>query len=425
MKKICLLCFSLSYLFVSAQKISILQYVKDLDSLKKELLIKGTLFKTYKKNAFIKDVNILEKSIYKGDTTFFELKIQSILSKFKEFNLKIISKNRGTLPFQVKEFRNKYYLTKIKKEYNYLLENELIAIDNVSILKIKERIKNIYYLPNSILLNKIVAKKINKTAILSYLNISKKDSIGLTFMLKNKIKQTIYLHKKDTVLPENISEIPIKAKPFSSKHPNKWFWTYGINFGKQVYYKHRILLSKEYFNKMKDSIKISTLKLARNYQMSIEKVYNSPNYTPILEKIEQKFKKKRYKKLILDFRNNTIGNTFHLKKLVKTINNIKRLRKKKKLFILVNHQTNNASLQYISVLSKKFKPIIIGNTCVGTLENSDFIQIFKLKNTKLKIKIPKNHQKMYSIKIDRPIFCSLNHYKNGVDLSLETALNFK
>ena len=425
MKKICLLCFSLSYLFVSAQKISISQYAKDLNRLKKELLKRKTLFKRYKKNAFIKDVNTLEKSIYNGDTAFFTLKIQSILSKFKEFNLKTISKSKDTLSFQVKEFRNKYYLTKIKKEYNYLLEKELVAIDNIPILEVKKRMKTIFYLPNSILLNKITAKKINKTAILSYLNISKKDSIGLTFMLKNKIKQTIYLHKKDIVLPENISEIPIKAKPFSAKYPNKWFWTYGINFGKQVYYKHRILLSKEYFKKMQDSVKISTLKLARKYQISIEKVYNSPNYAPILEKIAQKFQKKRYKKLILDFRNNTIGNTFHLKELVKTINNIKRLRKKRKLFILVNHQTNNASLQYILTLSQKFKPIIIGNTCIGTLENSDFIQIFKLKNTKLEIKIPKNHQKMYSIKIDKPVFYSLNHYKNGIDLSLETALNFK
>ncbi len=425
MKKICLLCFSLSYLFISAQKISISQYIKDLDSLKKELLKKGTLFRIYKKNAFIKDLNTLEKSIYKGDTTFFELKIQSILSKFKEFNLKIISKNRDTLPFQVKEFRNKYYLTKIKKEYNYLLEKELVAIDNLSILKIKGRIKKIYYLPNSILLNKTTAKKINKTAILSYLNISKKDSIALTFILKNKIKHTIYLHKKDSVLNENISKIGIKTNSFSTKYPNKWFWTYGINFGKQVYYKHRVLLSREYFNKMKDSIKISTLKLARKYQISIEKVYNSPNYTPVLEKIEQKFQKKRYRKLILDFRNNTIGNTFHLKRLIKTIKNIKRLHKKKKLVILVNHQTNNASLQYILTLSQKFKPIIIGNTCVGTLENSDFIKIFRLKNTKVKIKIPKNHQKLYSLKIDKPVFYSLNHYKNGVDLSLETALSFK
>ncbi len=425
MKKMCLLCFSMSYLFVSAQKISISQYVKDLDNLKKVLLKKETLFRVYKKNVFIKDVNTLEKSIYKGDTTFFELKIQSILSKFKEFNLKIISKNRDSLPFQVKEFHNKYYLTKIKKEYNYLLEKELVAIDNLSILKIKKRIKNIYYLPNSILLNKTTAKKINKITILSYLNIFKKDSIALTFILKNKIKHTIYLHKKDSVLLENISEIPIKNKLFSEKYPNKWFWTYGINFGKQVYYKHRVLLSKEYFNKMKDSTKISTLKLAKKYQISIEKVYNSPNYTPILEKIEQKFQKKRYQKLILDFRNNTIGNTFHLKKLVKTIKNIKRLHKKNKLFILVNHKTNNASLQYILTLSQKFKPIIIGNTCIGTLENSDFIQIFKLKNTKVKIEIPKNHQKLYSLKIDKPVFYSLNHYKKGIDLYLETALSFK
>ncbi|HFS66714.1 MAG TPA: hypothetical protein ENK67_00710, partial [Flavobacteriia bacterium] len=98
---------------------------KDLLFLKESLLKRDYLFHNIGKSDFKK---IITKEL-RSDSLLNKWKLQSILSQFKEPNLLVINDELKSL-VRLKSVYHKLLVTSISKNNAFLLENEVLAINN-------------------------------------------------------------------------------------------------------------------------------------------------------------------------------------------------------------------------------------------------------------------------------------------------------
>ena len=382
---------------------------KDLLFLEKELENHNYLFHTLNKNNFKK---IIQKEQTKTDS-LTRWKIDELLANFKEFNLKTISNKEEEIIFKIKSINNKLYITNISKEYSFLLEEEIIKLNKISINALKKRIKQKFYLSNTIIVETFLEQNLGRFSFLNYLGYIKNNSIDIvTKNFKGKI----------TVSSSNLEEIKIEKPLFKNRRNDLWFWSYGINFGQQVYLKFNHILSDSHLKKIKDSLKWSNYKYAKTYHIPIQSTYNAPKFINLINKLHVKFGNKRYKKLIIDFRDTRFGTTYNLDFFISHLKKIKKLHKKKSIYVLFNKHTNGTSLKYIKSLQENFKPVLVGESAYGTYSDSNEVNIIELPISKIKIQIPIKHQQEIEIKPNIKVIQTLQQTKKGIDAGLNKCL---
>lgn len=406
------------------QQLTKIQWENDLNVLQKELLQKEYLFHQISKTDFKTQINNLKTTITNLDNEQVAWNINKLLSNFKTLNLTILKETTNVYPFNVKSFKNGFYLTKINKENNYLLNHKLVKINGFSIQEIETKLKSVFYLPHSNLVNNSIEKWINSKSLLSYLNIQKTATLTLTFTTKNNKTESIDLPYIQDLDQDLLAKTIPKKTLFNQRKNNTWFWKYGINFGKQVFLKYSVCLSKEHIVKMKDSLNMSSLMYAKAYKIHLQNVYDAPEFNPFVKTIIEKFNKRRYKKLIIDLRNTKKGSFLSSKPLIKAVSKLNRINKNGRLFILTNKNTSNVAIAVILAFQKQTKVKLIGETVFGTKEDSNKISYFTLPNSKLEINYPLNFQKEVLIKPNITIEPTLNQYINGVDGLLQKALDY-
>lgn len=406
------------------QQLTKIQWENDLNVLQKELLQKEYLFHQISKTDFKTQINNLKTTITNLDNEQVAWNINKLLSNFKTLNLTILKETTNVYPFNVKSFKNGFYLTKINKENNYLLNHKLVKINGYSIQEIETKLKSVFYLPHSNLVNNSIEKWINSKSLLSYLNIQKTATLTLTFTTKNNKTESIDLPYIQDLDQDLLAKTIPKKTLFNQRKNNTWFWKYGINFGKQVFLKYSVCLSKEHIVKMKDSLNMSSLMYAKAYKIHLQNVYDAPEFNPFVKTIIEKFNKRRYKKLIIDLRNTKKGSFLSSKPLIKAVSKLNRINKNGRLFILTNKNTSNVAIAVILAFQKQTKVKLIGETVFGTKEDSNKISYFTLPNSKLEINYPLNFQKEVLIKPNITIEPTLNQYINGVDGLLQKALDY-
>ena len=381
----------------------------DLLYLKNQLIKKGYLFHSFKKEAFIK----LIKSYSDKDKTGVNIAvIDNILSNFKEIDLQPIN-NQENKFFKIKCIDNEPHIVKINKEFNFLLEQEILKINGIPIKKLKEKLTKTFYLPHPSLISKFMEERLFQKDYLTYLDLTKEDSILIT---------TKKYTGKIPLSGDIISTIKVEKELFKNRKNNLWFWSYGINFGQQVYLKFNKILSASHMQKMKDSLKWQNYTYAKNYNIPIQQTYNPLKFTDLTNKLHLKFSNSRYKKLIIDFRDTNIGTDYNLNHFIYHLKKIKRLKGKRRIYILIDKNTNGASLAYIQQLKLHFKPIVIGETCYGTIQTQNDFETIELPESKLKIKIPKKRHIETEIIPDIKTIQTLKQTVKGIDASLNQCL---
>jgi hypothetical protein len=375
--------------------------------LKENLLKRDYLFHTLGKERFNKlfDDAFNEIPVNNWD-------VENLLANFKELNLKII-KDKNDSEIKIKSINDKLYLTSIDKEYNFLLGQKILALNEIPIKKIKAILKEKFYLPHKSIRNKYIEKNLFNPSLIAFLHLNKSDSILI---------KTANFKAYVPLQSEIISDIEIEKNLFKDLNNNKWFWSYGINYGQQVYLKFNKFLSAEHFFKLKESLKWRNLNYAKNFHTPIQNTYKPLKYMDLINKIHLKFSKRRYKKLIIDLRDNNIGSSYFQDVIIKHINSIKKLHAKNKVYLIVNKNTDFASIHFIQQMKKYFKLTLVGETIYGTDENSNNFDIIELPVSKIKIKIPLNHQKEIEIKPDFTVYQTIKQTTKGIDASLNKCL---
>ncbi len=372
----------------------------DILYLKNELVIRKYLWHS------VNSSKIEYKSIDTTNSSVFSWEIDKFLAAFKEVNLQTIQNNLENISFKLKFVNKKAYIIEIIPKYKFMLGKELTSINNIGLPKIIHKLKKTFYLPNQNTIELFIEKNLSSSSLLQYLKLAQKDSIIINKTIK------IPLNSFET------EKIEIENPLFKDRKNTEWFWSYGINFGQQFYIKFNKILSSEHYKKMHDSLKWRNYKYATSFKIPLQQTYNPPKLNDLLQKIQLKFSKKKYKKLIIDFRDCNIGTSYSVQKFIQNISKIKKLHRKKRIYILVNKYTNYASIKYIIELQKKFKPIIIGENICGTIDDSNNYDIIELPVSKIKIQIPKNHQKNIIIHPDFLVHQTIAKTIIGIDAIL-------
>ncbi len=425
MKKNYLFILSL-LLFVSifSQEVSTLEWKKDLETLKNRLLEKDYLFYRFSKNEFQLEIEELKNRVSVLNLDEIQWNIHKILSHFKLFDLHLENVNSIRFPLELKVFQDNYYVTSIYKENSYLLGYKLIKIGDFNINEIVNKMKTVFYLPHKNQIEKTLVKYLNNKSLLRYLNIYKKDTLKFTFKSQDNTIETINLPVFKDLDKETLAVIKPRNKLFYQRKNWVWFWKYGINFGKQVFLKYQVCSSKEHINKTLDSLNISEKEYAKAYKLPLQKVYDAKELQPFLETVVEKFEKKRYKKLIIDLRDNTKGAFLSATELIYRVKKIKRINKKGKLFILTNTNINAAAIKIILEFQEKTNALIVGETIFGTKEDSNKNSFFTLPNSNFKINYPTILKQEIKIKPNIKVEPTFKQYKNGIDALLQKVLDY-
>jgi hypothetical protein len=405
-----------------SQKMTATKWIEDLDTLESQITHKPYLFEKRLKTNFKNDIKRLKKELpnLNNDAVFW--RIQSILKSFKNTNLNAEKSDFKTYNFKVKWFKKGLYLIGIDQKHSTILKQRLIAINGFSIKNITQNFNKVFYQPNASIEKLNIEKWINNQSLLAFLKISKSDFLQLTIVSEKGEKTTINLANNDIISDWEWVRIRPKKPLFSERRNQQWFWMYGINFGQQVFFRHQVCLSKEHIKKLKDSLNWSSYKYAQNYNIPLQSVYDATNFDKSLKKLVSRFKKRRYKKLIIDYRNCKTGSLWDAQKLIHTIIKIKRINKKGKLILLVDKNLSNIGRSIVFEFQKQTKAIVIGEKSFGTRNDSDKLKRFKLKNSELLINYPTKTLKIHEIKPDIIIEPTLEQFKNGIDPFLQKAL---
>lgn len=386
-----------------------------LDSIQSILLPKDYLFHTMTKKKFKQQIQNLKitDSLLNENQLFW--KLSKLITSFKDVNLSIAKEDLEQFPFAIKAFNNKIYLTQIHQDYDSFLSYQLLKVNGFSIEVILRKIKK------TTQLNPL--EQVPKKSILKFLKMLQSDTLKLSLLSPKGIKESIQLPFYRNLPSENITKlIPLKT-PFYQRKKEKWFWSYGINYGKQLFCKINLGLSKEHINKMNDSLGWSAIEYATKFKLNLQNVYDAPSMDEFTDKIILKFKKRRYKKLFIDFRNTKIGSVWALQNLIHKIKNHKRLRRRKKVYLFVDSSISSSAVATIKAFQKKTKVHVIGVIVTKTSNDTDKIKTLYFPNSMFSISYPIQKLEMVTLVPNTIAKETFQNYINGVDTILQKVLD--
>lgn len=410
MKRIVLLCFFF-HLCVNGQNSTL---NNDLQIFKETILSKNKLFHSYSKNEFIKQIDFIKKDT--SDSLLF-WKLKALLSQFKEIDLSIHSVSRVKNIFTLKQFGNHFYLIGLPAENYLFLGTELLEINGFTIDEIKKMISAKFNFQHPNQLDKFCVDYLGNIDFLTFTGINSAKQI--------KIKVKDIDGVKEFIIPlkyANLVSLETTKKAFYQRFNNKPFWQYGINFGQQIFFKLTTSLTKEERLYLQDSLGLKTTKIAKLYQVPLQKVLEAKTMDYNKEKLNKKLKKKRYKQVFLDVRDFTIGTDFVFTKVLKELLKNKRFRKKNRFYIFTNKNTSNSIIPLLKFLRKETKCTIIGTSIYGSQNSITQKEIVTLPSNQYYILLPKQVKKSSLIKVDKYFETNFKQYINGVDALLQMVL---
>lgn len=407
MKRIIILLF-VFFSLIQAYTQSNKNWITDLDTLESNLLQKEHLFTKFLKKEFENCIDSLKTEKLQTEEKKYWL-LFNMLNKFNHKNIQLQAIDFDKFPFEIKQFKNNFYITSIHLDFEHVLGYKLEKINNFTINHILKKAKT--------------TNNINIKSFLEFYQFSKTDTLNLELLSKNKETIKINIFFDEFYDREEMAKITPKKTPFYLQKQDRWFWQYGINFGQQVYFKYNIGLSKEYLDKMKDSFKISELNLARRYQLPLHAIYDAPTFDDFTDKLFLKLKKRRYKKLFIDFRNMKTGNALVLDNFIKKLKKTKRINKKNRLYILIDKNLSSAAIEMVLKLQKETKATIVGEKNIKISCSTYKINKNYLLNSEFKVSYISQKNKLITIQPDIEIQPSFAHYLNGIDPILQKALN--
>ncbi len=399
--------FFVLFLFLQVYTQNNQNWTTDLDTLEHHLLQKEYLFTHFHKRKFKEDIQKLKNTSFKTQEQQY-WSLNTLLAKFKNPVISIENLEFKRFSFKIKEFKSDFYITNIHQNFSFVLGYKLQKVNDFPLKRILKNSNNI--------------NSINIKSYLEFYQFSTSDTLRLELLSYKNKRIIIKLPFDKNYNLDEMEKIIPKKTPFYLEKQDRWFWQYGINFGQQVYFKYNVGLSKEFIEQAMDSLQISEITLARMYNLPLQSIYDAPSFDDFTEKFFLKFKKRRYRKLFIDFRNNTSGNVLALKKFILKLKKLKRINKKNRLFLFVDKTISSSVMETIIKLQKETKAQIIGEKTTGIPCSTDKIYSFYLPNSEFKIYYPSQKMAVVTIQPDIPIYYTFKHYKKGVDPILQKVL---
>lgn len=379
-----LLTFSISQ--TKAQNLTPKQFVEDLEFLKAELPKKHkNLFAKISEKDFNKQIrNIEQKSKNLNDKTF-EIELYKLIKAIGDEHTRIEPSYTTIFPIYFDFFKEGIFVTKTDSLHLNLLNKKLNGIEKISIKNILNDYKEIIKDDNQSYFEVYVQNFINNPRILKGLKITKSDSIS-NFLLENEKYRITSIAKKNL-------------------HP--------ISNSKLLRFKN----NDNYWYEMIDNDKI----LYFNYQDCTEQ--NGKPFEIFSNELFQIIGNRKPRKLIIDLRNNSGGNSAVLKPFLEQLKT-NYLNENGSLFILIGKKTFSSALMNAIDLKRNYNAILIGESTSGNVNHYGETRGFYLPNSKIIVGYSTKYWenwKGYSGPLipDVRINYSIENFKKNIDEAIE------
>jgi hypothetical protein len=394
MKKIIIVLFVLISSTCFSQTLSKVDFIEDLEFLKKTLPVKHT-------NLFVK--------ITKPD---FEKKVDAIISKAETLNYEsfttelfkltvsigdehtfIEPKFTKILPIQFGFFKEGLFITGIDSANSAFLQAKLVAINDHSMAQIISLFKEVIQNENQSYFDDHFLHFINNPAFLKGLGIINSDEEAeFTLIDKNNKQVKIKLAAIQTKDIANVKLAFAHSDLLSKKKTGNYWFDYDSE-SKTLYFNYNV---------------------CREDPNNPFEKFNDELFTLIASHQPEK--------IVLDLRKNNGGNSGVLYPFLEKIKG-SYLNKKRKLFVLIGKQTFSSAVMNAVELKRNSNAIFIGEPTSGNINHYGEVRGFSLPKSKIVIAYSTRYWETWKgkkgpLKPDTDVKYSIKNYIDGRDEAL-------
>lgn len=374
--------------FAQDKQLSPDQFIEDLNQFKRELPEKHkNLFAKISQADFNRKVLAIELKAPTLTNESFEIELYKLIKEIGDEHTRIEPVYKKVLPLKVDFFKEGIYVTHTSAAYSYLLSKKLDGINDSSISAVIKQFEEIIKTDNFSYFDVYFQQLVNKPAVLKGLNVMKEDA-SATFILDGKPQIISTLKKEDFHADATVQTLK------NSKTDNYWY-------------------------QPTDDF------LYFNYQSCFEQT-DKP-FEAFNEDLWQFLEKNKPKKIVIDLRNNSGGNSAILNPFLDKLKS-SYLNEKGRLFVLIGKSTFSSALMNAVNLKRNFNAILLGQPTSGNVNHYGETRGFQLLNTRLIVGYSTRYWEIWkgyegALKPDVKIEYSIYNFNKGIDEALEYIKN--
>lgn len=322
-------------------------------------------------------------------------------------------------PFGLAWFGNQLRVGAVDKAYKDVMGSKLVAINDISIDEVMNRINSLISHENDQWVKYINVRYIQNPDILKFLKVAKEDTAEFTFINDEgktiKLKVAPQVVQKDNVV--NITDY-LQNKPISKQHDNSnnydnLYWYKYIPEDKIMYFQYNVCMDR------------NTLKMAG------EKDYEKyPEFEKFGNELIEEINNKKVDKFIIDLRNNTGGNSMLMTNFANRLSKINEINQKGKIFVLTGRETFSSGVMACTDLKDLTNAIFIGEATGGNVNSYGEVLTLTLPNSKIVVSYSTKYFGGYpeykeNFTPDILVDESFGDYVKGIDDVYEAVRNYK
>ncbi len=397
------------------------QWLEDIDYLN-ENLPKNHINLYYKtsKNDFQKQINELKTEIPKLNDMQIKFKLKQIVASVGDAHTSMNLDNPekyycvGTW-----WFGNDLRVVSINKEYKDILGMNLIAINNIPIDEILNKINTLISHENSQWLKANNINYLPNPEVLKFFKVTKNDEAEFTFQSDDKkiIKIKICPEKitKDNIISvrDSMPKKPISFQVNSINYYENLYWYKYIPEDKILYFQYNLCYD---FN----TARVAGFKDYESY----------PDFREFSNGLIKTINENKIDKFIIDMSHNQGGNSILLDDLITRLSERTNLAETSKVFVIIGRNTFSSGVVNSFHLKVCMSAKLFGEPTGGNANSYGEISTLTLPNSKVTISYSKKFYFLsdnYKEGLIPDIFIeeSFKNYQNGIDDVYEAIKNYK
>lgn len=378
------------------------KWSEDIEFLKSNLIDKHkNLFFSISREVFDERIEELKEIIEKLDYNDMKVEISRVVASIGDAHTAVKLPMKYILPLEFYWFKEGIYVVKALEEYKKMEYCKVIEINNIPINKILSEVSEIISHENNSYLKANIVKYIQSIEVLYGLTIVdnikecsiKFESLNGKVKIENIKSMDIISYNKlvDNNYKKSVNNEIYNVMPLYMRNSYKNYWFEYLEDKGIVYFK---------YNSCKETIE-------EKIEGFINKLINCIEKNPV-------------KKLVIDLRNNTGGDSRLLEAFVIYVKENKKINRHGRLFVVIGRDTFSSALLNAFSFKNNTNAILIGEPTGGKPNCYGEIEKFILPNSKFLITYSTEYYKLIENDNVKSLVPDIN-----IDISIYNFINAK